>query len=111
MKNLIKLPVFLCFTLFSVVPAQNSNQTTSSHDIPVGVILDLNTIVGKIGQTSIAMAMEDFYIANKNYSTRLVLHIRDSNGDDFQATSAGNKSFLDILPPSYCLSANRCSFR
>jgi glutamate receptor, ionotropic, plant len=95
MTSPIKLSFSLFFILFAVVTAQNSNQfTTTTHDIPVGVILDLNTIVGKIGQTSIQMAMKDFYTANKNYSTRLVLHTRDSNGDDFQAISAGNKLLL-----------------
>ncbi|KAJ1700438.1 hypothetical protein LUZ63_000217 [Rhynchospora breviuscula] len=39
------------------------------------------------------MAMEDFYTTNGNYSTRLMLHTRDSNGDNYQAAEAA----LDLL--------------
>uniref|UniRef100_A0A453KVS0 Uncharacterized protein n=1 Tax=Aegilops tauschii subsp. strangulata TaxID=200361 RepID=A0A453KVS0_AEGTS len=31
------------------------------------------------------MAMEDFYAVHRNYTTKLVLHIRDSNGDNMRA--------------------------
>ncbi|KAJ3685968.1 hypothetical protein LUZ61_015132 [Rhynchospora tenuis] len=65
----------------------------SKKHIPVGVILDLDTLVGKIAQTSIAMAVEDFYSVHSNYSTRLELYTRDSNKDDVQATLAA----LDLL--------------
>uniref|UniRef100_A0A0A9AXU6 Uncharacterized protein n=1 Tax=Arundo donax TaxID=35708 RepID=A0A0A9AXU6_ARUDO len=39
--------------------------------------------------TSILMAMEDFYSLHRSYRTKLVLHLRDSGGDDIQAASAG----------------------
>jgi ionotropic glutamate receptor len=52
--------------------------------------LDLDTLIGKIARTGIQMALEDFYAAHKNYSTKLVLHIRDSYGNNVQAASAGN---------------------
>ncbi|KAL6846531.1 hypothetical protein ACP4OV_023979 [Aristida adscensionis] len=53
----------------------------------VGVILNLQSLVGKMARTSILMAMEDFYVAHRTYTTKLVLHIRDSNGDNIQAAS------------------------
>uniref|UniRef100_A0A453KVX4 Uncharacterized protein n=2 Tax=Aegilops tauschii subsp. strangulata TaxID=200361 RepID=A0A453KVX4_AEGTS len=50
----------------------------------VGVILHLKSLVGKMARTSILMAMEDFYAVHRNYTTKLVLHIRDSNGDNMR---------------------------
>ncbi|XP_078150470.1 glutamate receptor 2.7-like [Carex rostrata] len=69
--------------LFSVVTAQNSNK-----QIPIGVILDLDTLVGKMAQTSITVASEDFYTLHSNYSTRLVLYTRDSNKENVKAALA-----------------------
>ena len=80
--------MFLLFVIIvSVVTAQNSNR-----NIPVGVILDLDTLVGKMARTSMAMAVEDFYMVHWNYSTRLVIYTRDSNHDNVnvQATLAGD---------------------
>ncbi|KAJ3704819.1 hypothetical protein LUZ61_008524 [Rhynchospora tenuis] len=82
------LAFYIFVVLFSVATAQNSKK-----HIPVGVVLDLDTLVGKIAQTSIAMAVEDFYSVHSNYSTRLQLYTRDSNKDDVQATLAA----LDLL--------------
>ena len=62
---------------------------SGSGILNVGAILDLQSLVGKIARTSILMAMEDFYAVHRNYKTKLVLHIRDSNGDNIQAASEG----------------------
>jgi ionotropic glutamate receptor len=94
MERPIKLMFFFSVTLFSVVTSQPSNNLTSAQ-FHVGVILDSTTLVGKIGQTSIAMSVEDFYTTHENYRTRLVLHGRDANGDDLQASSEGIKTFTD----------------
>ncbi|XP_073137096.1 glutamate receptor 2.8-like [Henckelia pumila] len=53
----------------------------------VGVILDFDSLVGRIGLTSIALAMTDFYATNPNYTTGLVLHLRDSKGQVIDAAS------------------------
>ncbi|KAM0943353.1 putative periplasmic binding protein-like I [Dioscorea sansibarensis] len=53
----------------------------------VGVVLDSATIVGKMGPTSISMAMDEFYASHSNYTTRLVLHLRDSKNDVVLAAS------------------------
>ncbi|CAL5088250.1 unnamed protein product [Urochloa decumbens] len=71
--------------------AQNSSRGT--QEVHVGVILDLGSLVGKIANTSISMALEDFYAAHQNYSTKLVLHIRDSMSDDVGAAAQA----LDLL--------------
>ncbi|XP_078150488.1 glutamate receptor 2.8-like [Carex rostrata] len=81
--------MFLLFVIIgSVATAQNTNR-----NIPVGVILDLDTLLGKMARTSIAMAVEDFYTLHSNYSTRLVLYTRDSNQENVKATLAA----LDLL--------------
>ena len=48
--------------------------------VHVGVVLDEDTSLGKTSLSSILAAVEDFYDANLNYSTRLVIHARDSGG-------------------------------
>jgi ionotropic glutamate receptor len=73
--------------------AQNA-PTEEVHEFHVGVILDLGSMVGKIARTSISLAMEDFYAVHQNYSTKIVLHIRDSMSDDVQAASEGTCSEL-----------------
>ena len=81
--------VFLfMFILFSA--AQRNVSNIMENPFHVGVILDLTTLVGKMGQTSISMAIDDFYSINSNYTARLVLHTKDSGNDVVQAASAGS---------------------
>lgn len=58
----------------------------------VGVILDLETLIGNVSRTCIAMAAEDFYAAHPDYKTRVDLHFRNSGGDAVGAASAGRFS-------------------
>lgn len=60
----------------------------------VGVILNLQSLVGKMVRTSIYMAMEDFYAVHRNYTTKMVLHIRDSNANSVQAASEGTLNVM-----------------
>ncbi|XP_078150472.1 glutamate receptor 2.8-like isoform X2 [Carex rostrata] len=83
-----KLMFLLFLIIVSVVTGKNSNR-----NISVGVILDLDTLEGKMARTSIEMAVQDFYTIHSNYSTRLVLDIRDSHQDNVKATLAA----LDLL--------------
>lgn len=57
--------------------------------VPVGVILDLTSVTGTRFHTSIQMALEDYYSANPNSTTRIELHFRDSSSDAVGAVSAG----------------------
>ncbi|KAL6846532.1 hypothetical protein ACP4OV_023980 [Aristida adscensionis] len=84
--------ILLLFLLFNSAAAQNAT-SGGAKELHVGVILDLGSLVGKIARTSILLAMEDFYAAHKNYTTKLVLHIRDSKSDDVQAASEA----IDLL--------------
>lgn len=69
--------------------ALNASTNPGADEFHVGVILNLGSLVGKETRTSISLAVEDFYAAHRNYTTRLVLHVRDSRGNSFQAASAG----------------------
>ena len=87
MQTGVKIVVFL-FWAFSSTIAQNAIEY-KEEEFHVGVILDMGTAVGKVAHTSILIAVKDFYAVHLNYTTRLVLHIRDSMSDDVQAASAG----------------------
>lgn len=82
MATAVRITFFFLFLNLSV--AQNVTES-GTGTLSVGVILNLQSLVGKMARISILMAMEDFYAVHRNYSTKLVLHIRDSNGDDIQA--------------------------
>ncbi|OEL14159.1 Glutamate receptor 2.7 [Dichanthelium oligosanthes] len=84
--------ILLIFLLFGVASAQNATGR-GAKELHVGVILDLGSLVGRMARTSIELAMEDFYAVYGNYSTRLVLHVRDSMSDDVQAASEA----IDLL--------------
>jgi len=78
----------ILFLAFSSAVAQNVTES-KVEEFHVGVVLDLGTTVGKVAHTSILIAIEDFYAVHPNYTTRIVLHVRDSLSDDVQAASEG----------------------
>ncbi|GJN33933.1 hypothetical protein PR202_gb22564 [Eleusine coracana subsp. coracana] len=84
--------IIILFLIAHFGAAQNATKT-GAEEFPVGVILDLGTLVGKVTGTSIQMALEDFYAVHRSYNTRIALHIRDSRGNNIQAASAA----LDLL--------------
>uniref|UniRef100_A0A0E0M1H9 Ionotropic glutamate receptor C-terminal domain-containing protein n=1 Tax=Oryza punctata TaxID=4537 RepID=A0A0E0M1H9_ORYPU len=92
------------FLLLSLTVAQNITES-GTGTLNVGVILHLKSLVGKMARTSVMMAVEDFYAVHRSFKTKLVLHIRDSNGDDIQAASEeatfvsdlGNKSQVPVI--------------
>uniref|UniRef100_A0ACD5XW14 Uncharacterized protein n=1 Tax=Avena sativa TaxID=4498 RepID=A0ACD5XW14_AVESA len=84
--------ILLLLLTTSFVIAQSASREVV-QELHVGVLLDLGSMVGKIARTSISMAMEDFYAVHQNYSTKIVLHIRDSMSDDVQAASEA----IDLL--------------
>ncbi|KAL2461616.1 Glutamate receptor 2.8 [Abeliophyllum distichum] len=55
------------------------NSTDGIIHFQVGVVLDLNSPVGLIGLKCLSMAHSDFYSFHRNYTTKLVLHLWDSN--------------------------------
>ncbi|XP_065010062.1 glutamate receptor 2.8-like [Musa acuminata AAA Group] len=85
------LPVLLLLLLSSSLSYRPRGALAAQFD--VGVILDRKTWIGKISRTCMIMAVEDFYKANPDYTTRLSLHWRDTDNSSISAASAA----LDLL--------------
>ncbi|GMQ07870.1 hypothetical protein CsSME_00051874 [Camellia sinensis var. sinensis] len=88
--SLLVLVVGLLLMSFFIVPMTSQND--SAIKVDVGLILDTETSVGKMSQTCMSMALEDFYDTH-NYTTRIVLQTRYSKGDVVEAASAA----IDLL--------------
>ncbi|KAL6606034.1 hypothetical protein ACP70R_041687 [Stipagrostis hirtigluma subsp. patula] len=78
--------------------------------VPVGVILDLATALGKKSLLSVEMALEDFYAAHPDFTTRVRLHVRDSDRDVVTAASAAidlidNEKVSVVIGPQSTLQA------
>ncbi|KAK1436981.1 hypothetical protein QVD17_02765 [Tagetes erecta] len=73
--------------------SQAQNADPPYMEIPIGVILDMGSWVGKTVHSWISMAVSEFYTINNHYKTRIVLHIRDTHGEPLHALSAA----LDLL--------------
>ncbi|KAK1428539.1 hypothetical protein QVD17_17375 [Tagetes erecta] len=56
--------------------------------IQVGIVLDMESWLGKSIYNFMTYAISDFYASNNNYRTRIVLRTRDSKGDPLQALLA-----------------------
>ncbi|KAL2462410.1 Glutamate receptor 2.2 [Forsythia ovata] len=54
----------------------------------VGVVLDLDSLVGRIGLSCLTMSRSDFYSVHSNYTTRLVLNVTDSKGQIIDAAAS-----------------------
>ncbi|KAI7985283.1 Glutamate receptor 2.7 [Camellia lanceoleosa] len=62
----------------------------------VGVVLDLDSKVGRMGLSHLNMALKDFYSAHENHKTRLVLHVRDSKEQVIDAAAAAIDLLKDV---------------
>ncbi|CAA3014999.1 glutamate receptor -like [Olea europaea subsp. europaea] len=69
------------------------NSTDSIINVQVGVVLDLDSPVGRIGKDCLYKARSDFYSFHRNHTTKLVLHLRDSKETVIDAAAAA----LDLL--------------
>lgn len=64
-------------------------QNSSPFPVRVGVVLDMDDELGKMGFICIKMALSGFYTKHTRYRTRLILHSRDSKKDVVGAAAAG----------------------
>ena len=64
--------------------------------IPVGVVLDLKSPVGRVVERYMSMALSDFNAVNHNYSTRLSILTKDSGNDVIAAASTGTDVKLNV---------------
>lgn len=65
------------------------SQPTIVEEVHVGVILHMESREGKIIHSCITTALSDFYQMHNNYTTRVILHTRDSKAKPLYALSAG----------------------
>ncbi|KAI3913656.1 hypothetical protein MKX01_035852 [Papaver californicum] len=119
----VSMHVLLLFIFFSIMlghemvlvmgqMAQNTTNTIESDEFKVGVVLDFDSLVSKIGLTSMSMALSDFYSSTKDttHKRKLVLHTRDSHKDIADAASQANDLIKNvgveaIIGPSSSLQA------
>uniref|UniRef100_A0A0A9H9X1 Uncharacterized protein n=1 Tax=Arundo donax TaxID=35708 RepID=A0A0A9H9X1_ARUDO len=97
--------IIICLFFLNLTEAHISAQGVAGT-FNVGVILDLQTLVGKMAHISISMALEDFYAIHRNYCTKLALHIRDSHGDDVEAV----QQIFDAAIGDITIRHNRTSY-
>jgi glutamate receptor, ionotropic, plant len=88
-----RLMFYLIGLLASLIPATSRAQPPET--VTVGLIIDADSPVGRIASTTIPMALDDFYAALPNSSTRVQILQHDSGGDVVAAASAG----MDTCPP------------
>ena len=72
----------------------DTNSIVVEDQVHVGVILDMRSREGKIILSCTSMALSDFYHLHDNYTTRVVLHSKDSKGEPLPALSAGEPLIL-----------------
>ncbi|XP_023536844.1 glutamate receptor 2.7-like [Cucurbita pepo subsp. pepo] len=82
-----------------------------AQNVSVGVVLDMESWVGKMGLSCIHMSLSEFYEANSHYNTRIVLHPKDSAADVVGAAAAAvdlikNNKVEAILGPTTSMQTN-----
>ncbi|XP_022848940.1 glutamate receptor 2.7-like [Olea europaea var. sylvestris] len=99
MANVCRILIFSIFFGILTDELYAANLISSSNriqEIEVGVIVDMGSWVGKTIHACISMAISDFYETNSHYTTRTVLHVRDSHGRPLGVLSAA----VDLLENS-----------
>ncbi|GFS44655.1 glutamate receptor 2.8 [Actinidia rufa] len=89
----LTLSCILSRSSWFVVAQPQPQNTTTTIPVNVGVVLDMDEWMGKMGLSCITMALSDFYASHDYYKTRLVLNTRDSKDDVVGAAAAA----LDLL--------------
>ncbi|CAH1447138.1 unnamed protein product [Lactuca virosa] len=87
------LPFLILLMLLSFQILLTAHEDPSYKDIQVGVILDMDSWVGKVVYSCITMAISDFYRTNPHYTTRITFTTRDTKGEPLLVLSTA----LDLL--------------
>ena len=82
-------PLVVLLLLLNIGMAQST-----PFPVRVGVVVDMDDYVGKMGLNCITMALSDFYTKHGHYKTRLVLTKRDSKKDVIGAAAAGTNTTI-----------------
>ena len=80
---------FLTLMLLSFQSLLAAHEDPTYKEVQVGVILDMESGVGKVIYRCITTAISDFYSANPHYTTRIVFTTRDTKGEPLSALSSG----------------------
>ncbi|XP_030955058.1 glutamate receptor 2.8-like [Quercus lobata] len=104
------LSKFQSFLLLSLSLCGYEPLVMANELIPVGVVLDLKSPVGRVAKRYMSMALSDFYAVNHYYSTRLSLLTKDSGNDVIAAASAAldlmkNEEVQAIIGPQWSAQA------
>ena len=89
MANQKHLLTFLYFLLLSLCLWGHEPLLMAKEVIPVGLVLDLKSPVGRVANSYMSMALNDFYAVNYDYHTRLALFTKDSGDGVITATTTG----------------------
>lgn len=97
-QNAVLLVSFLFVVLLFTCFASSQNDGVyedSASDykwvrIRVGLVLDLDSLEGKMVGRSVTTALSDFYAVNTDHKTRVSLSIRNSHGEPLLALASGN---------------------
>ncbi|XP_019051433.1 PREDICTED: glutamate receptor 2.7-like [Nelumbo nucifera] len=81
----LSLSLSLHTNMATVDGCNSVNYTSLFH---VGMVLDLNSTVGKFAWGSIEMALSDFYTIHPSYGSRIVFQVRDSGEKTIKAAYA-----------------------
>ncbi|KAI3904302.1 hypothetical protein MKW92_039268 [Papaver armeniacum] len=107
-QNRVLMHVLFFFMFFSIMlthrhemvlaMGQNTTDTVDdNNEFKVGVVLDFDSLVSKIGLTSMSMALSDFYSStNDTHKRKLVLNTRDSHRDISDAASQANDLIKNV---------------
>ncbi|KAK4719098.1 hypothetical protein R3W88_017436 [Solanum pinnatisectum] len=79
-----------------VIGIRGEDNNTSAVKVDVGIILDLETDVGKVMHISILLALADYHANTSRGAIRIVPHIRDSKKDDVEAASDATSPLLTV---------------
>ncbi|KAJ9567212.1 hypothetical protein OSB04_003178 [Centaurea solstitialis] len=91
--------MLLCFQIQS-----KAQEDSTYKEIPVGVILNMGSWVGKTIHSCIIIALSEFYKVNGHYQTRLLLQNRDTQGETLHALHSAQITLSRLLMLS-CLPA------
>ncbi|XP_060217843.1 glutamate receptor 2.8-like [Lycium barbarum] len=91
---LIQLVSIISFYHY-IIPIRGEDET-GVVKMDVGIILDMETDVGKVMHTCILLALEDYHEAASRSAVRIVHHLRDSKKDDVEAASAAISLLKDV---------------
>ncbi|XP_057799198.1 glutamate receptor 2.7-like [Salvia miltiorrhiza] len=107
----LEAPLVVLVLFLNTLSMNSATAQSTPFPVRVGVVLDMDDYVGKMGSTCITMALSDFYTRNGHYQTRLLLNKRHSRRDVVGAAAAAldllkNVEVQAIIGPSSSMQAN-----